>query len=207
MLRLVRRGTHRGKLTSARFLLRLLGDRLGRVRLLLDAWFMRARLIEAAVADGHTVIAITLRDSRPAGHLQRRPITASRTALGVRQEAPGRRGTPGDAAAVAGTWWGATAGPIAPWRPSVAPHGPRLGMSITPADIVTLRQRHGWSQPQLAQELGVSPATVARWERGEGEIPQLARLALAWLMLAGARDGKGPEVSSDREGGTLIAGS
>jgi DNA-binding transcriptional regulator YiaG len=80
-------------------------------------------------------------------------------------------------------------------------------MSITPADIVTLRQRHGWSQPQLAQELGVSPATVARWERGEGEIPQLARLALAWLMLAGARDGKGPEVSSDREGGTLIAGS
>lgn len=32
MLRLVRRGTHRGKLTSARFLVRLLGDRLGRVR-------------------------------------------------------------------------------------------------------------------------------------------------------------------------------
>ncbi len=56
MLRLVRRGTNRGKLTSARFLLRRLGDRLGRVRLLLDAWFMRARLIEAAVADGHTVI-------------------------------------------------------------------------------------------------------------------------------------------------------
>src|SRR3954465_5039381 len=52
MLRLVRRGTHRGKLTSARFLLRLLG----RVRLLLDAWFMRARLIEAALPDGHTVI-------------------------------------------------------------------------------------------------------------------------------------------------------
>ena len=62
MLRLVRRGTHRGKLTSARFLLRLLGDRLGRVRLLLDAWFMRARLIEAAVADGHTVIGRARRD-------------------------------------------------------------------------------------------------------------------------------------------------
>ena len=30
MLRLVRRGTNRGKLTSARFLLRLLGRRLGR---------------------------------------------------------------------------------------------------------------------------------------------------------------------------------
>src|SRR5215217_1463665 len=62
MLRLVRRGTHRGKLGSARFLLRLLGDRLGRVRLLLDAWFMRARLIEAAVADGHTVIGRVRRD-------------------------------------------------------------------------------------------------------------------------------------------------
>src|SRR5436305_1359501 len=56
MLRLVRRGTQRGKLTSARFLPRLLGPRLGRVRVLPDAWFMRARLIEAAVADGHTVI-------------------------------------------------------------------------------------------------------------------------------------------------------
>src|SRR5205807_7940347 len=62
MLRLVRRGTHRGKLTSARFLLRLLGRRLGRVRLLLDAWFMRARLIEAALADGHTVIGRVRRD-------------------------------------------------------------------------------------------------------------------------------------------------
>ena len=62
MLRLVRRGTHRGKLVSARFLVRLLGRRLGRVRLLLDAWFMRARLIEAAVADGHTVIGRARRD-------------------------------------------------------------------------------------------------------------------------------------------------
>src|SRR5690349_10220151 len=62
MLRLVRRGTHRGKLTSARFLLRLLGGRLGRVRLLLDAWFVRARLIEAAVAGGHTVIGRARRD-------------------------------------------------------------------------------------------------------------------------------------------------
>src|SRR5690349_7131940 len=77
MLRLVRRGTHRGKLTSARFLLRLLGGRLGRVRLLLDAWFMRARLIEAAVADGHTVIGRVRRDlalyavPRPPRHRRR----------------------------------------------------------------------------------------------------------------------------------------
>jgi hypothetical protein len=62
MLRLVRRGTHRGKLVSARFLVRLLGRRLGRVRLLLDAWSVRARLIEAALADGHTVIGRARRD-------------------------------------------------------------------------------------------------------------------------------------------------
>jgi len=62
MLRLVRRGAHRGELTSARFLLRLLGRRLGRGRVLLDAWFMRARLIEAALADGHTVIGRARRD-------------------------------------------------------------------------------------------------------------------------------------------------
>src|SRR6478736_2964529 len=62
VLRLVRRGTNRGKLRSARFLLRLLGQRLGRVRLLLDAWFMRARPIEAAVAEGHTVIGRARRD-------------------------------------------------------------------------------------------------------------------------------------------------
>ena len=32
------------------------------MRLLLDAWFMRARLIEAALADGHTVIGRARRD-------------------------------------------------------------------------------------------------------------------------------------------------
>jgi DDE superfamily endonuclease len=41
---------------------RLLGGRLGRVRVLLDAWFMRARLIEPAIAEGHTVIGRVRRD-------------------------------------------------------------------------------------------------------------------------------------------------
>jgi DDE superfamily endonuclease len=62
MLRLVRRGANRGKLRSARFLLRLLGNRLGQVRVLLDAWFMRGWLILATVADGHTVIGRVRRD-------------------------------------------------------------------------------------------------------------------------------------------------
>ena len=43
-------------------LLRLLGQRLGHVRLLLDAWFMRAWLIQRALAAGHTVIGGVRRD-------------------------------------------------------------------------------------------------------------------------------------------------
>jgi DDE superfamily endonuclease len=62
MLRLVRRGANRGKLKSARFLLRLLGPRLGRARVLLDAWFMRGWLIRRTLADGHTVIGRVRRD-------------------------------------------------------------------------------------------------------------------------------------------------
>jgi hypothetical protein len=62
LLRLVRRGTNRGKLRSAGLLLRLLGQRLGSVRLLLDAWFMRAWLIHRALAAGHTVIGCVRRD-------------------------------------------------------------------------------------------------------------------------------------------------
>jgi hypothetical protein len=62
MLRLVRRGTNRGKLKSAGFLLRLLGQRLGSVHLLLDAWFMRRGLIRQAMAAGHIVIGCVRRD-------------------------------------------------------------------------------------------------------------------------------------------------
>src|SRR6201986_195901 len=62
LLRLVRRGTNRGKLRSAGLLLRLLGPRLGPVRRLLEAWFMRAWLIQRALAAGHTVIGGVRRD-------------------------------------------------------------------------------------------------------------------------------------------------
>jgi hypothetical protein len=80
MLRLVRRGTNRGKLKSAGLLLGLLGQRLGQVRLLLDAWFMRCKLIQRARADGHTVIGCVRRDlalfevpTPPARRCQGRP--------------------------------------------------------------------------------------------------------------------------------------
>jgi hypothetical protein len=62
LLRLVCRGSNRGKLRSAGLLLRLLGQRLGRVRRLLEAWFMRAWLIRRALAAGHTVIGCARRD-------------------------------------------------------------------------------------------------------------------------------------------------
>src|SRR6476661_4172182 len=62
LLRLVRRGTNRGKLRSAGLLVHLLGQRLGHVRRLLDAWFMRAWLIHRALAAGHTVIGGVRRD-------------------------------------------------------------------------------------------------------------------------------------------------
>src|SRR5437764_3363338 len=62
LLRLVRRGSNRGKLRSAGLLLRRLGQRLGQVRLLLEAWFMRAGLIQRALAAGHTVIGCVRRD-------------------------------------------------------------------------------------------------------------------------------------------------
>src|SRR6201995_4114799 len=65
LLRLVRRGTNRGKLKSAGLLLRLLGPRLGQVRLLLDAWFMRAWLIQRALAAGPTLIRCVRRDLAP----------------------------------------------------------------------------------------------------------------------------------------------
>lgn len=62
MLRLVRAGGNRGKLDLGRLMLRLLGDRLGKVRLLADAWYMRARLIRPAMDHGHCVIGRVRKD-------------------------------------------------------------------------------------------------------------------------------------------------
>src|SRR5438309_7309517 len=65
------------RLKSARFLLRLLGRRLGQVRVLLDAWFMRGWLIRCTLADGHTVIGRVRRDlalyTLPRAPRRRRP--------------------------------------------------------------------------------------------------------------------------------------
>lgn len=48
-------------------------------------------------------------------------------------------------------------------------------------DFKKLRLEKGYSQSQVARELGVHVMTVSRWERGEIPIPRMAELALAAL--------------------------
>jgi hypothetical protein len=52
-----------GKLSIAKGLLRAVGDRLGPLYLLLDAWYMRGSLIRAALRLGHDVIGQVRRDT------------------------------------------------------------------------------------------------------------------------------------------------
>ena len=78
LLRLVRRGANRGKLRSAGLLLHLLGQRLGHVRLLLDALFMRAWLIHRALSAGHTAIGCAAPRSSPCSRCRSRPANAAR---------------------------------------------------------------------------------------------------------------------------------
>lgn len=69
-----------GKIALARTLLRVVGDRLGPLCLLLDAWYMRATLIQAALRRGHAVVGQVRRDTALFGLPPPR--------------APGRRGRP-----------------------------------------------------------------------------------------------------------------
>ncbi|MBV9117829.1 MAG: transposase [Acetobacteraceae bacterium] len=52
-----------GKIALAKTLLRAVGDRLGPLCLLLDAWYMRASLIHAALRRGHAVVGQVRRDT------------------------------------------------------------------------------------------------------------------------------------------------
>ena len=49
-------------------------------------------------------------------------------------------------------------------------------------DIKGIRKRLGFTQEKLAHKLGVSWATVARWETGKGEPSPLALKALEELL-------------------------
>lgn len=42
------------------------------------------------------------------------------------------------------------------------------------AELKNIRQQHGWAQEDLARELGVSFATVNRWENGKTKPSRLA---------------------------------
>lgn len=63
LLRLVRGRGQGSKLATAQLMMRLLGDRLGQVRLLVDAWYMRRRLLLPVVAAGHCVIGRVRKDT------------------------------------------------------------------------------------------------------------------------------------------------
>ena len=54
---------HAGKIAPAKGLLRAVGDRLGPLCLLLDAWYMRGSLIRAALRRGHAVVGQVRRDT------------------------------------------------------------------------------------------------------------------------------------------------
>lgn len=50
---------------------------------------------------------------------------------------------------------------------------------MTPQDLKALRSRLGMTQKELAEAVGVWPATVARWEQGGRGIPEpVARLLI-----------------------------
>src|SRR5512135_3668414 len=63
LLRLVRCRGNGGKLATARLMMRLLGERLGHVRLLVAAWYMRRRLVLSVIAAGHCVIGRVRKDT------------------------------------------------------------------------------------------------------------------------------------------------
>ena len=47
-------------------------------------------------------------------------------------------------------------------------------MSLS-TNLIKLRDQNGWSQEQLAERIGVSRSTVAKWESGKG-IPKIDNL-------------------------------
>ena len=51
--------------------------------------------------------------------------------------------------------------------------------------LKALRQQRGWSQEDLARELGVSFSTVNRWENGKAKPSRLAGNQIARLFAKG----------------------
>lgn len=48
--------------------------------------------------------------------------------------------------------------------------------------LLAVRQKHGWTQQQLANALGVSRRTIVNWENGHQEPPLMLMVALRQLL-------------------------
>ena len=57
----------------------------------------------------------------------------------------------------------------------------------TATELKKLRQLHGWSQEDLAREIGVSFATVNRWENGKTKPSRLAYEKIKQVASMGSR--------------------
>jgi uncharacterized Zn finger protein len=57
-----------------------------------------------------------------------------------------------------------------PAKPNRSKQTGRKTLRPTGKSVARLRKRGGWTQVQLAERLGVSPASVARWEASDGRI-------------------------------------
>ena len=53
-----------------------------------------------------------------------------------------------------------------------------------------IRSRLGWSQARLAEELGVTWNSVARWERGVMSFPLTVELAAEYILLTESKEGE-----------------
>ena len=54
--------------------------------------------------------------------------------------------------------------------------------NATHTDVKSARERLGWSQKRLADELGVDQATISRWERDDSRVPLMARRVMDSLL-------------------------
>jgi len=52
---------------------------------------------------------------------------------------------------------------------------------MTPSGFAKLRKSIGYSQSQLAREMGLYVRSISRWETGEIPLPKIAELALLYL--------------------------
>jgi len=55
---------------------------------------------------------------------------------------------------------------------------------MTGSEVRQLRETLGLTQPELAEELGVHPITISRWEREKARVPTAAARLLTILAKA-----------------------